>query len=287
LHALLFAVDSFNGVAALDNLGLPESGDSISDVLQEAKIEADYLAKLQDSDGGFYFLVYPREREYESDVLPDQGDAQVVWPKTTSATAAAVAALAEAGSSPRMKQYYPAAAAQYLQQATLGWQFLANAINRYGKAGAYQKITHYGDAFTHDDELAWAAAAMFAATGDNTYQQSLKSWFDPCEFHDLVVGLVALLLLLRQCRPHVRVCRPQRPVGGESARPGLSGQVRGGDPGGGERCAHLVAAERVWHEVFRRRPNASWPPVGIFPAPRPSISALPISSTNARIISMR
>ncbi|HLP76732.1 MAG TPA: cellulase N-terminal Ig-like domain-containing protein, partial [Candidatus Paceibacterota bacterium] len=53
IHTLMFAVDALPGVAALDNLGIPESGDGISDVLQEAKWEADFLAKLQDADGGF------------------------------------------------------------------------------------------------------------------------------------------------------------------------------------------------------------------------------------------
>ena len=100
IHHLVFAADSLTGVGFLDNLGLPESGDGKSDVLQEAKWEADFLAKMQDADGGFYFLVYPRDRAYEDNVLPDKGDSQVVFPKTTAATAAAVAALAEIGSSP-------------------------------------------------------------------------------------------------------------------------------------------------------------------------------------------
>ena len=179
VHVLMFAVDSMPGVSALDNLGLPESGDGISDVMQEAKWEADYIAKLQDADGGFYFIVYPINREYEGSVSPDHGDAQVVWPKNTAVTAASVAALAECASSPKFKAAYPAAAALYMQKAQLGWKFLTNAIAKYGKAGAYQKITFYGDDFTHDDELAWAAAAMFAATGDPAYQQKLISWFDP------------------------------------------------------------------------------------------------------------
>jgi hypothetical protein len=179
-HLLMFAADSLSGVAALDNLGIPESGDGISDVLQEAKWEADYLTKIQDTDGGFYFLVYPQTREYESNVLPDKGDPQVVWPKTTSVTAAAVAALAQCSSSPLMKQAYPQAAAKYLAQAKLGWQFLTNAIARYGKTGAYQKITHYGDDFADQDELAWAACELYLATGDPYYQQVLFQWFpDP------------------------------------------------------------------------------------------------------------
>jgi hypothetical protein len=177
IHYLIFAVDSIPGVANLDNLGIPESGDGISDVLQEAKWEADYVAKLQDADGGFYFLVYPRNREYESNVLPDHGDPQVVWPKNTAATAAAVAALAQCASSPEFKRRYPAAAARYLEQARLGWRFLMNAIAKYGKAGAYQKITFYGDRYTHDDELAWAACELFLATGDAQFQQKLFEWF--------------------------------------------------------------------------------------------------------------
>ena len=179
LHHLTFAADSLNGVAALDNLGLPESGDGISDVMQLAKWEADFLSKIQDADGGFYFLVYPRERAYENDVEPDHGDAQVVWPKTTSATAAAVGALAQIASSPRFKAAYPTEAAAYLAKARLGWQFLITAINTHGKDGAYQKITHYGDQFMHDDELAWAAASLFAATGEAQYHTKLKEWYDP------------------------------------------------------------------------------------------------------------
>src|SRR6185369_3059200 len=181
IHYLMFAVDSLPGVAALDNLGIPESGDGISDVLQEAKWEADYIAKLQDMDGGFYFLTYPANREYEGNVTPDHGDPQLVWPKTTSVTAAAVAALAQCASSAAFKQAYPAVAASYLAKARLGWQFLTDALSRYGRNGAYQKITHYGDNFTDQDELAWAACQMYLATGDASIQQLLTTWFDPSD----------------------------------------------------------------------------------------------------------
>jgi alpha-tubulin suppressor-like RCC1 family protein len=179
-HLLVFTADAIPGAGALDNLGVPQSGDGLSDILQEAKQETDYLAKLQDADGGFYFIVYPKNREYESNVLPDHGDTQVVWPKNTAATAAAVAALAQASSSPKFKAAYPAVAALYLKKAKLGWQFLLNAIAAHGKDGAYQKITFYGDDFMHDDELAWAACELFVATGEIQYQQKLFEWFpDP------------------------------------------------------------------------------------------------------------
>ena len=179
IHHLVFAADAFPGVGDLDNLGLPESGDGISDLLQLAKWEADFLAKMQDTDGGFYFLVYPRDRAYESNVLPEHGDPQVVYPKNTAATAAAVAALAQTANSPRFKRAFPAAATLYLEKAHSGWQFLERAIAKYGRDGAYQKVTHYGDTFMHDDELAWAATEMFLATGDEKIHQNLTAHFDP------------------------------------------------------------------------------------------------------------
>lgn len=181
IHYLVFAADNFPGAAELDNLGLPESGDGKSDLLEEAKWEADFLAKMQDADGGFYFLVYPRDREYEIDVLPDHGDPQIVYPKTTAATAAAVAALAQCASSPTFKKEFPDAAALYLKKAKKGWAFLERAIAKYGKDGAYQKITHYGDDSMHNDELAWAACELFLATGDDAFQNKLLTWLKPSD----------------------------------------------------------------------------------------------------------
>ncbi|HLH54528.1 MAG TPA: glycoside hydrolase family 9 protein [Verrucomicrobiae bacterium] len=181
IHHLVLSADIFPGVSALDNLGLPESGDGKSDILQEAKWEADFLARMQDADGGFYFLVYPRDREYENDVTPDKGDPQIVFPKTTSVTAAATAALAQCASSPEFKKEFPESAVEYLEKSKKGWAFLERAIARFGKDGAYQKITHYGDEFMHDDELAWAACELFLATGEKRYQEKLMESLNPSD----------------------------------------------------------------------------------------------------------
>jgi hypothetical protein len=179
VHQLVFAVDSLAGVADLDNLGVPESGDGLSDLLQMAKREADFLVKMQDADGGFYYLIHPRDRAYERDVLPDHGDRQAVWPKTTVTTAAAVAALAQAASSPRFKRAFADDAVAYLEAARKGWKRLMKLEERYGRDGSYQRLGHYGDAFMHDDEMAWAATEMFLATGDSTVHQRLLQSFNP------------------------------------------------------------------------------------------------------------
>jgi hypothetical protein len=79
------------------------------------------------------------------------------------------------------KKQFPAAAAAYLGQAKKGWAFLQRAINRFGNDGAYQKITHYGDQFMHDDELAWATCEMFIATGDQSLHSKLRHMFNPAD----------------------------------------------------------------------------------------------------------
>jgi len=56
-----------------------------------------------------------------------------------------------------------------------------DAIAQHGLAGAYQKIQHFGDDFTDNDERAWAACELFLATGDPSYHQKLKEWFDPTD----------------------------------------------------------------------------------------------------------
>ncbi len=178
VHHLITAVDAFAGAASVDNLGLPESGDGKSDLLQIAKWESDFLAKLQDDDGGFHFLVYPRDRLYEQDVLPDKGDPQIVWPKNTAATAAAVAALAQCASSQLFQKEYPADAKRYLAAALRGWKFLQDAQAKH-PGNAYRKFTHYGDDFKDMDELAWAVVELYLATGDPQFVQEIATRLDP------------------------------------------------------------------------------------------------------------
>lgn len=179
IHHLAFATDCLPGGAA-DNLGLPESGDGIPDALQLAKWESDFVLKMQDDDGGFFFLVYPKNRKYEDNVLPEKGDAQVVFPKNMIASAEAVGALAEVGSSPTFRKFYPKDADLYMAAAQKGYEFLRRAVAAHGFEGSHQPVSHYGALFDHRDEMAYAAAAMFAATGDKSYENDLKAWWpDP------------------------------------------------------------------------------------------------------------
>ena len=142
IHTLVFAADAFPGVGALDNLGLPESGDGKSDLLQEAKWEADFLAKMQDTDGGFYFLVYPRRpRIRKRRHCPIMAIRKSFFPRTPPSPPPPpprslnrfLAALQKDNSRGRrqLSEQSPNAAGAFSERA----------IAKYGKDGAYQKIT--------------------------------------------------------------------------------------------------------------------------------------------------
>jgi hypothetical protein len=175
VHVLTFAVDALPGVAGLDDLGLPESGDGEPDLLQEAAWEAAFLARMQDRDGGFFTLLQPRDRAYEDDVLPEAGDPQAAFPKGTVATAAGSAALAQLASSPRFRQRHPAEAERYLKAALDGWAFLERAWRSHGRPGAFQALHHYGAEFNDADEIAWAATELYLATGEARFLEEVRA----------------------------------------------------------------------------------------------------------------
>jgi hypothetical protein len=201
VHVLMTTVDYVAGGRAT-NLGIPESDGSVPDLLVEAKWEADCLAKMQDpSDGGFYALVYPANGAATEAGPPDHAKTdhiyQVVWPKNTSSTAAAIAALAECASSQAFQQAYPNDAIKYARQAKAGWWFLKNQFQQVGGsmaspdscAAAYQKLYFYGDDWCHNDEVAWAAAELYLLTGDSEYAQALTTWMpNPADTHTYHYG---------------------------------------------------------------------------------------------------
>ena len=54
---LLFAYQDFPKVLQGDDYGIPESGNGVPDVLDEARYELDWMLKMQDNSGGVYHKV--------------------------------------------------------------------------------------------------------------------------------------------------------------------------------------------------------------------------------------
>ncbi|GCF11565.1 hypothetical protein KDI_51290 [Dictyobacter arantiisoli] len=149
-------------------LNLPESGNGIPDILDEAKWELDFILKMQDqTSGGFYHMVQPSSSSApDKDTTPRyiedvNGSQTNVMP--TDDAACAAAALAEASIS--FRKFDPTYANTLLTAARRGWDYLMANPNGVGSVpGAY------GVSSDHADRL-WAAAALYRATGEAQYNQ--------------------------------------------------------------------------------------------------------------------
>ena len=149
-------------------LNIPESGNGVPDILDEARWETDFILKMQDqASGGFYHMVQPTstaapDKDTTQRVIEDVNGSQTNVRPTDDAASAA-AALAEASIS--FKKFDPAYANTLVTAARRGWDYLsANPDGVGGVPGPYSVSDD------HADRL-WAAAALYRATGDPQYNQ--------------------------------------------------------------------------------------------------------------------
>jgi|GEM_PF-2202440 len=168
---LLTGFNAFPAQLMKDDLGVPESGNGIPDVLEEAKWELDWLENMQDpNDGGVFCIVKPdgAVEYYENRAMDAASPSKrLLYPKDTTCTAHYAAVLAKAGANELYKKHYPDAAARYIEKAKKSWTFLE-------KNPGYLGWHHYGvkDEFDTDksmDERVWAAMELYNATGEKTY----------------------------------------------------------------------------------------------------------------------
>jgi len=153
---LLWAYEMFPAVFTDGQLGIPESGNGVPDVLDEVRYEVDFLLNMQDTaSSGFWSRVFPQTKldpRYISDIA--HGLTQV---KPTSHSGATVAALAHASLvfGPIDSSYAAAA----LNAARNGWAYLQSSGSVPSPDGPYHDDDDRNDRF-------WAAAELFRATGE-------------------------------------------------------------------------------------------------------------------------
>jgi hypothetical protein len=153
---LLWAYELVPFVFKDGQLGIPESGNGVPDLLDEVKYELDFLLRMQDADGGFFSRVFETNPRQISDVA---GGASLVKP--TPHTGSAAAALAHA--SIVFRRIDPAYADALLAAARRGWDYLeAHPEFIRTPDGPY---SDWGDL----DDRFWAAATLFRATGEARY----------------------------------------------------------------------------------------------------------------------
>lgn len=169
MWTLLAAWEHHPGFFRGRDLGIPESGDAVPDILDEALWNLQWMLAMQDpADGGVYHKL--TTLQFSGMVMPHRDTApRYVVAKSTAAALdfAAVMAMASRVYAPYEAQF-PGLAQRMASAARLAWDWAqANPGIEYRQpedvgTGAY------GDSKL-DDEWAWAAAELFLLTGDRAY----------------------------------------------------------------------------------------------------------------------
>ncbi|MCP4176800.1 MAG: hypothetical protein GY756_03460 [bacterium] len=174
VYNLISTLDLFKENVFHDNLGLPESGDGIPDILQEAMLELNWLKEMQDPiDGGVFSMSKPFGMPYQNKMTgKDANIKRYLAPKDTTVTGAYAATLARAARSPVIKQYYPELITELKNKAVKAWKWLESNPGFHG-------YHHYGTENKDLDERAWAAIELYALTGVQHYHDSFKNLHRP------------------------------------------------------------------------------------------------------------
>ncbi|WP_024865795.1 glycoside hydrolase family 9 protein [Butyrivibrio sp. FCS014] len=168
---LLLAYENYPGVFG-DDVGIPESGNGIPDILDEAKYELDWLFKMQREDGGVYHKVTCRN--FPGEIMPEEEtDQLVIMPVSTTATGdfAGVMAIAARVYEKTDKAYADKCleaakkAAQYLDVTPRDSKGYKNPSTV--STGEYEDVVDI-------DERFWAYAELFKTTGDAAYEKSMS-----------------------------------------------------------------------------------------------------------------
>ena len=153
--------------AQSDNLDIPESGNGVPDLLDEARYELEWMFKMQAEDGGVYHKVtcanFP-----ETVVATEETEPLLVSPVSATATGDFAAVMAHAYNI--YKEYDADFANRCLEASKNAYDYLlANEGNMVGFTNPEDIVTgEYGDKGL-SDEFFWASIELYIATKDTAY----------------------------------------------------------------------------------------------------------------------
>jgi endoglucanase len=169
---LLWTYELFPARAGSDALGIPESGNGVPDILDEARWNLDWMLKMQDADGGVWHkLTSERFGGFVMPHLDDGGPRYVIGTgaspfKSSCATADFAAVMAAAGRvyAPFQRDF----AAGAVAAAQRAWRWLERHPNVVFRNCCGVVTGEYGDGDCSDERL-WAAAELHRTTGSAEY----------------------------------------------------------------------------------------------------------------------
>lgn len=153
------------------SMNIPESGNGISDLLDELKYEIDWMLTMQDDDGGVFVKV--TTLGFGGFVMPHEApkDRWVIGKSTGAAlNLAAVCAM-----SARVYKPFNADFAEQCKVAAIkAWQWaVKNPEVYYDKNPEGVQTGAYNDVVL-DEEYFWTAAELFITTGESEYFENIQ-----------------------------------------------------------------------------------------------------------------
>ena len=178
---LLWASELFGKRINSVTLHLPESGNSIPDILNEARWNLEWMASMQDTDGGvwhkqtstrFSGFIMPEQDKLVSDVIGTGKDPF----KSSCATADFAAVMAIAARA--YKPFDPPYAEQSLHAAKSAWAWVDKHPDVTFQNPPGVTTGEYGDRDCRDEHL-WAAAELARTTEDPIYDRYFVGNYSP------------------------------------------------------------------------------------------------------------
>ena len=173
-YTLLAAYEHFPEFFNKQNLNIPESGDTLPDLLNETLWNLEWMLTMQDpNDGGVYHKL--TNKSFDGTVMPQQATSErYVVQKTTAAALDFAAVMATA--SRVLAQYenqLPGMSTKMLAAAESAWAWAsANPAVIYKQPDDI-KTGEYGDK-NLDDEFFWAAAELYITSKKEAYYTAMK-----------------------------------------------------------------------------------------------------------------
>jgi endoglucanase len=175
VYTLLAAYEQFPEFFQRQSLNIPESGDGLPDLLNEALWNLEWMLAMQDpADGGLYHKL--TNKGFDGIVMPDKATSErYVVQKTTAAALDFAAVMAQASRVfTGFEAKRPGLAERMRKAALAAWAWAAK-----NPAVVYKQPPdiHTGgyDDDQLEDEFAWAAAELYITTRDDAFYSAFKA----------------------------------------------------------------------------------------------------------------
>ena len=178
---LFLTYEDFPDLWSSDDLGIPESGNGVPDILDEARYELDWMLKMQDeSSGGVHHKVTCRV--FPEFVMPQEETEELVISEiSNTATGDFAAVMAKA--SVLYEPYDAAFAKEALAAAKKAYSYLEDHRSAPSFKNPEDILTgEYPDG-QYKDEMLWAAVELYNITGEEKYNTYIRDLLDLYVLH--------------------------------------------------------------------------------------------------------